>query len=407
MTVEEAQARAVALARPVGGERVSVRAALGRVLHESVRAPGDVPPHDNSAMDGFAVRAADVSTAPSDLRVVGEVAAGHVFPGELHDGEAIRIMTGAPIPPGADSVVMVEHTEPRGELVRILQPATPGSHVRRRGEDLRAGDEVLAPGTTLGAAELGALATARRAHVQVSRRPLVALLSTGDELRDVDEPLPPGAIPDSNSYTLAALTRQAGAEPRVLPIVRDDPAALRAAIEDARTSADAIVSTGGVSVGEHDHVKSVLADLGATLSLWRVNMKPGKPVALAQLGTTPFFALPGNPVSALVSFLLFVRPALRTMLGCTHPFDLPRLLAFLDGPLKLRGDRRTYLSARAFATDSGELHVRPAARQGSHLLSSLTGTNALIVLDSGPHDLAPNTRVPIHLIAPISVKAEM
>ncbi|MFI5290046.1 MAG: molybdopterin molybdotransferase MoeA, partial [Polyangia bacterium] len=261
LSVEEAQARAVATVRPLGAERVGLSGALGRVLAETVRATGDVPPHDNSAMDGFAVRASDVA-GPVELRIIGEVAAGHVATRPLAAGEAYRIMTGAPIPPGADAVVMVESTEEIGDRVRLSAEVPLGQHVRRRGDDLRAGAEVLRPGVTLGPAELGILASVKRASIAVTRRPEVALLATGDELRDLDQPLDPGAIPDTNSYTLAALVRKAGGVPRVLPIVRDDRALLRAAIEEAR-AADLIVSTGGVSVGAHDHVKEVLAELGA------------------------------------------------------------------------------------------------------------------------------------------------
>jgi molybdopterin molybdotransferase len=392
LTVEAAQALAVAAVRPLGAERVGLREALGRVLAESVTAPDDVPPHRNSAMDGFAVRAADVATPPVELRVVGEVAAGHVAARAVGAGEALRIMTGAPLPDGADAVVMVERTETRGGLVRILEAASPGQHVREPGEDVRRGDVVVTRGTTLGAAELGVIASARRAQLAVVRRPLVALLSTGDELRDHDQPLGGGAIADTNSYALAALIAEAGGLARVSPIVRDDPALLRAAIEDAR-AADLIVSTGGVSVGEHDHVKAVLAELGATLDAWRVDMKPGKPVALARLGATPYFGLPGNPVSAMVSFLLFVRPALRTALGCARPFDLPTVAARLSAPLRSRGDRRSYLRARLHSDDAGALTIEVARRQGSHILSSMVAANALVVVDPGPHELAAGAMV--------------
>jgi molybdopterin molybdotransferase len=217
----------------------------------------------------------------------------------------------------------------------------------------------------------------------VARRPTVALLSTGDELRDVGEPLSPGAIPDTNSYALAALVREAGGEPRSYPIVRDDRAALATAIRDAQR-ADLIVSTGGVSVGEHDYVKAVLEELGAELTAWRVDMKPGKPVALAVLDGTPYYGLPGNPVSSMVAFTLFVRPAIRAALGCTQPLDLEYALARLESPLSVRGDRRQYLRARVRFAD-GRLVARPMARQGSGVLSSMLGANALIVVDAGTH----------------------
>lgn len=396
LTVEEAQARAVAAARPAGVERVMLAEALGRVLAEDVTAPGDVPPHDNSAMDGFAVRAAD---GAAERVIAGEVAAGHVATRPLRPGEAYRIMTGAPIPPGADAVVMVEKTEAAGDRVRLAEAPRPGQHVRRAGEDVRAGDVVLRRGATLDAAAIGVLASARRASVVVGRRPEVAILATGDELREIDQPLEPGTIADTNSWALAALVREAGGTPRLCPLVRDDPAKLRAAIREA-ARADLIVSTGGVSVGEHDHVKAVLAELGAELSFWRVAMKPGKPVALARLGETPYYGLPGNPVSAMVAFLLFVRPAVRAAMGARAPFDLPRLRARLGAPLSVRGERRSYLRARV-GSDRGALVATPMPRQGSHVLSSLAGAGGLIVVEPGEHALAAGEEVEVLLLRPL------
>jgi molybdopterin molybdotransferase len=398
ISVEEAQRRALAPVRALGAERVPVAAALGRVLAEEVTAPHDVPPHDNSAMDGYAVRAADAADG-AQLRVVGEVAAGQVATRALAAGEAYRIMTGAPIPPGADAVVMQEYCERAGDVVTLRRTAKLREHIRDRGEDVRAGAVVLRPGVTLRAAELGTLAAARRAQVAVTRRPVVALLSTGDELRDVDQPLDPGAIADTNSYALAALVREAGGEPRVLPIARDDKPALAAAIAEARR-ADLIVSTGGVSVGEHDHVKAVLAELGAELTAWRVDMKPGKPVALAVLDGTPYYGLPGNPVSSMVAFALFVRPAIRAALGCAQPLDLPRATVRLDAPLAVRGDRRNFLRARVRFVD-GRLVATPMSRQGSGMLSSMLGANALVVVDAGTHQFDAGADAEAILIGPL------
>jgi molybdopterin molybdotransferase len=300
-------------------------------------------------------------------------------------------MTGAPLPPGADAVVMQEHTERRGDVVRLQRAARAGDHVRPRGEDARAGQVVLRRGITLRAAEVGTLASLRRASVAVTRRPIVAVLATGDELRDLDQPLDPGAIADSNSYALAALVREAGGVARVAPIVRDDPAVLRAAIDEARR-ADLIVSSGGVSVGEHDHVKAVLAALGATLSAWRVDMKPGKPVALAVVDGTPYYGLPGNPVSSMVAFTLFVRPALRAALGCAEPLDLQRATARLASPLSARSERRNFLRARLGFSD-GKLTATPMSRQGSGVLTSMLGANGLIVLPPGAHALPAGAEV--------------
>jgi molybdopterin molybdotransferase len=399
ISVEEAQARALAPVRVLGAERVAVAAALGRVLAEDVVAPDDAPPHDNSAMDGYAVRTADAVDG-AELSVVGEIAAGQVATRALAAGEAYRIMTGAPIPPGADAVIMQEHCERSGERVRLRRAVKLRDHIRDRGEDVRAGQVVLRRGVTLRAAELGALASARRAQVAVTRRPEVAILSTGDELRDADQPLVPGAIADTNSYALAALVREAGGAPRVLPIVRDDKAVLAAAIDDARR-ADLIVSTGGVSVGEHDHVKAVLAELGAELTAWRVDMKPGKPVALAVLDGTPYYGLPGNPVSSMVAFTLFVRPAIRAALGCAQPLDLPRATVRLDTPLSVRGDRRQFLRARLRFVD-GRLVATPMARQGSGVLSSMLGANGLLVVDAGAHQFDAGADAVALIIGPLA-----
>jgi molybdopterin molybdotransferase len=396
LSVEEAQARALQVVRRVGAERIAVRQALGRVVAEDVAAPGDVPPHDDSAMDGFAVRAAD---GLAERRIVGEAAAGHPAGRAVGDGEAIRIMTGAPVPDGADAVVMVEHTHSSGDRVTPTRAVKPGDHVRRRGEDVRAGQCVLRSGETVGAAELGVLASLRRAAVLVARRPVVAVLSTGDELRDVDQPLVPGAIADTNSYALQALVEEAGAVARVSPIVPDDPEVLRAALEEAR-SADLIVTSGGVSVGEHDHVKRVLGELGAELSFWRVDMKPGKPVAVARLGETPFYGLPGNPVSTMVSFLLFVRPAIRTAMGSTRPFDLPRATAQLSRPLKVKGERRHYLRAACAFDGEGRLRATVMPQQGSHQLTSMLGANGFVVVEPGAHDWPENASVTVQLFRP-------
>jgi len=398
ISVEEAQARALAVAPARTVERVGLREAYGRVLAEEVRARADVPPHDNSAMDGFAVRSDDVTAGKLDLVVAAEVAAGHVAARAVGAGEAFKIMTGAPMPAGADAVVMVEKTESAGGRVRLLEPVRAGENVRRAGEDLRAGSSVLAPGVRLGAAELGVLASVQHASVLVARRPEVAILVTGDELRDLHQPLDAGAIADTNSYALDGLVRDAGGQPRVLPIVRDDPTLLRQAIEAART-ADLIVSSGGVSVGEHDHVKPVLAELGAQLDFWRVDMKPGKPVAVARLGATPYYGLPGNPVSTMIAFLLFVRPAIRAALGAEPALDLPRAEAQLARPLRSRSDRRSFLRARA-SFDAGVLRAAPVEKQGSHVLTSMIGANALIVLPPGTHDLAAGAPVSLLLIGP-------
>ncbi len=389
-SVEAAQALAVTLVRTLGPERVMLDRALGRVLAQAMVAPFDLPPDDNSAMDGFALRSSDVATVPAELEILGEVAAGQIAPVGLDAGRCYRIMTGATIPLGADAVVMVEHTEIAGDRVRVLKAARSGDHIRLRGSDVARGQAVLEPGTTIGPAEIGLLAALKCASVQVTRRPQVAILSTGDELCAIDEPLRPGKISDSNSYALAALVEQAGGQPQLFPIVRDRPEAVRAAMQQAMR-ADLIVSSGGVSVGEHDYVKQVLEQLGK-IHLWKVAMKPGKPLVLASLGDTPYFGLPGNPASSMVSFFLFVRPAIRRALGCKQPFDLLNVQAILDQPLKLQNARRHYLRAELQWRD-GVPYARPLANQGSGALSSMLGANALLVLEPGIHDLPAGAAV--------------
>jgi molybdopterin molybdotransferase len=333
------------------------------------------------------------------LRVIGEVAAGQVATRALAAGEAYRIMTGAPLPPGADAVIMQEHTDRAGDAVTLRRAVKLRDNIRDRGEDVRAGQVVLRAGVELRAAELGTLASSRRARVAVTRRPVVAILSTGDELRDVDQPLDAGAIAETNSYAIAALVRECGGEPRVLPLVRDELDTIAAAIGEARR-ADLIVSTGGVSVGEHDYVKAALASLGAELTAWRVDMKPGKPVALAVLDGTPYYGLPGNPVSSMVGFTLFVRPAIRAALGCAVPIDLPRAIVRLDTPLTTRGERRQFLRARVRFVE-GRLVATPMARQGSGVLTSMLGANALLVVDAGVHQLDAGADAVALVIGPL------
>ena len=399
LSVAEAQALALAPVRALGAERVMLADALGRVLAEDLVAGADVPPHDNSAMDGYAVRAVD-GRPGARLRVIGEVAAGHIATRALAAGEAYRIMTGAPIPPGADAVVMQEHTTRDGDFVQLANAVGAGDHVRLHGEDLRAGNVVLARGLTLDAAAIGVAASARRSLLAVTRRPRVAVVSTGDELRAIDQPLDAGAIAESNSWALAALVRDAGGIPTTLPIAPDDPERIADALREA-ARADLAVTTGGVSVGDHDLVKPALAALGATLNAWRVDMKPGKPVALAVLNGTPLYGLPGNPASAMVAFLLFVRPAIRAAQGCAEPFDLPRVRVRLATPLTTRGERRNYVRARITLDGDGRLQATPLTRQGSGALTSMRGANALLVVDAGPRQFAVGDELAALLVGPL------
>lgn len=386
LSIEEAQRIVLEQIAPMGTERVDLLSALGRVLAEDIHSPTDVPPFANSAMDGYAVRAVDTLSAtptqPVVLKVLEDLPAGYVSKTTVGSGQAIRIMTGAPIPEGADAVVMVEATErTENGNVKVYKPAKPGQHVRPCAEDVRQGDLLVGVGTRLDAASIGVLASAQRPYLRVFRRPIVAIISTGDELVEIEEPLTAGRIVNSNSYSLAALVREAGGVPVVQPIARDSETQIRTAIESALT-ADFVVSSGGVSVGDYDYVKQVLNSLGAVMHFWRVSMKPGKPVAFGLLRNRPYFGLPGNTVSSMLSFLFFVRPAICKALGCKPPYTLPEIDVVLDSELRSKGDRKTFLRAQLYLCD-GRFHASLMPHQGSGVLSSMLGAHALVIADEG------------------------
>ncbi|MEW6752495.1 MAG: gephyrin-like molybdotransferase Glp [Candidatus Latescibacterota bacterium] len=404
LSPEEAQQVVLDHVRPLGLERVPLLGALGRIMAQDVAADYDIPPCDNSAMDGYAVRFADVEGAtqdrPVELEVVEDIPAGRVGQRAVGPGQASRIMTGAPLPRGADAVVRVELTRSEcpgpGGRVHVLDRESRGGNVRRAGEDIRRGDTVLCAGALCGPGEIGTLATLQRAFVTVWRRPVIAILSTGDELVEIDEPLAPGHIVNCNSYALAALATAHGAVPRILPIARDTEAQIRAAVE-AALAADFVVSSGGVSVGEYDYVKKVLDDLGARTVFWRVAMKPGKPLFFCQVQGKPYFGLPGNPVSSMTSFLQFVRPAIRRASGYAEDdLLLPEGRAILHNDVYNRGDRRQYLRAQ-LRWDDGRLLATTPAKQGSHMLSSMLGVNGFAVLEPEERG-APGAEVRVQVI---------
>lgn len=388
LTPEQAQQLVLQEIPLLGVERVPLFEALGRVLAEDVLARCDSPPQDNSAMDGYALRHADLAGAtaakPALLEVIEDVPAGYVPQKSVGSGQASRIMTGALVPKGADTVIRVEDTRAEGNRAVILVPPEAGANIRRRGEDVRAGQVVAGAGTHCGPGELALLASLQRALVPVYRRPVLAILSTGDELVEIDEPLAPGKIVNSNTYGLAALALASGALPLMLPIARDEEAQIRRAVQSA-LSADFILSSGGVSVGDYDYVKKVLDELGAQVKLWRVAMKPGKPLFFCTLQGKPYFGLPGNPVSSLVSFLQFVRPAIRKAAGhVPGEWFLPVVAARLEHPMANEGDRRQYARAR-LRLEQGRLLAAAPLGQGSHMLSSMLGTNGLLLLEPGMH----------------------
>ncbi len=396
LQVEEAQERVLAEVSPFAAEAVAFAGAHGRVLREDVVATHDLPPADNSAMDGYAVRASDIQSAPVRLPVTGDIPAGHPSADALQPGTAMRIMTGAFVPAGADTVVQVELTDGGTDVVTIGKALAAGANIRRRGEDLRAGETVLQAGTRIGPAELAMLAAAQKTSVLVARRPTVAILSTGDELVELDARLAPGKIVNTNGPLLAALVAEAGGIPRPLGIVADTPeatvAALRAALES-----DFVITSGGVSVGAFDFVKAALESIGAETKFWRVAMKPGKPVVLSRLGDRVIFGLPGNPVSCFVSFHLFVRPALRKALGESGSPFAPAVSMRVTGALRSAGDRRVYVRVRVVA-EEGELVARPLAAQGSGSLTSMLGANGLAIIEAGVTRVEANARVPVLLL---------
>jgi len=407
LTVEQARAAVLERIHSLGTERVPLTDAGGRLLAADLSAPYDNPPHDNSAMDGFAVRFADVAaatpTAPVTLQVIEDIPAGKVPQLSVGAGQASRIMTGALVPDGADTVIRVEDTRAQDDGVDILEPEEEaGENVRCRGEDMKAGEALIAAGTELGPGEIGVLAAVNQPHVLVGRRPTVAVLSSGDELVEVGDTRGPGQIVNSNTPALGAVASACGAEPMLLPIAADNEAAIRASVK-AAMGCDFIVSSGGVSVGDYDYVKKVLNDLGAEQILWRVAMKPGKPLFFCLLQDIPYFGLPGNPVSSLVSFLQFVRPAIRKATGyLERDWSLPQSTARIEHDLVNDGERRNFLRARLRLSSDGQLTASTAHRaQGSHMMTSMLGANGFVVLDP-EQAVAKGGRVTVQILGDVA-----
>lgn len=361
---------------PLPHATAALREARGLVACVDVLAQYDQPGFDNSAMDGYAVRASEVGTAGVNMPVVGESRAGGEFPAALPPGSAMRIFTGAPMPAGADSVVIQENTERTAATVRFLVSAPPGGNVRRRGSDLRCGNVCIPARTVIDAGEIGMLASQGLREVPVYRRPKVAIVATGDELREPGEALPPGAIYNSNAHALAAAVQGVGAEAWVLPIARDNAEDLGKALSSAFT-ADVVLCCGGVSVGEYDLVGTTLRQLGVELRFHKVAMKPGKPLLFAMRGSTPFVGLPGNPVSSWVAFELFVRPCLRRMLG--HTLVHPRTFRVRLGHSHNRSTGRVELARARLTIDGDATTAHLIAQQGSGSLPSLVAVDALVV----------------------------
>jgi molybdopterin molybdotransferase len=376
LSVEEAQREILGRVRVLPSERVDVLAALGRVLAEPIRSTRRIPPWPNSSMDGYAVRAADVRPSAT-LRVVGRVVAGSLPTRAVGAGEAVRIFTGAPLPGGADAVIPQEDVDARDGVIALRSAVEPGAYVRPAGEDVREGDLVLEPGRAIGAAEIGLLAALGRTQVTVGRRPRVAVLSTGNELADLGTEPTPAQIPNSNTYSLMAQVMETGGLPLNLGVVPDRLDAIAERIARG-AEADVLVSSAGVSVGELDLVREALVNAGAELHLWKVDMRPGKPITFGSLGGKPVFGLPGNPVSAMVTFELFVRPMLLAMQGRRGTGRLTMRATAL-APIVNRGSRRGYLRV-VLETRDGRWGARLTGEQGSGILRSMVSADGLAVV---------------------------
>ena len=385
LSVPEASARILEHIVPLPAERVALLDALGRVLAEPAHAPMTLPAWDNSAMDGYAVRAEDIDVAtperPVRLRVLETVAAGAFPTQRVGEGDAIRIMTGAPLPDGADTVVRVEDTDAGTSSVLVRDARDARRNVRPRGEDFREGDPLVDAGASLGAAQLGVLASIGRATVTVHRQPRVGILGSGDELVDLErfhEVLAGKKIVSSNGYTLHALVRDAGGVPVNLGIARDDPVSLRDHL--ARSAGcDLLLTSAGVSVGEFDYTREVISALGAEMKFWRVRMRPGAPLGFGLLGQMPWIGLPGNPVSAMVTFELFVRPVVRRMLGHGRLFRRP-ISVVLEEPVSIGARLTHFLRCIVSTRDDGTVSARLTGPQGSGILTSMARANALLVV---------------------------
>jgi molybdopterin molybdotransferase len=385
--------------RPLSTVTVSLQRARGLVLAEGVRAAHDVPPFDNSAMDGFAIRSEDVQHAPITLALVGEISAGLASDMRLESGQAMAITTGAPIPASCDAVVQQEWTEPTDAArVKVLRSVSAGHNIRSAGADVRAGQIVLPAGQAIRPQEIGVLASIGRQFVTVHRRPTVAILATGNELVELDRPLPPGKIRNSNGPMLRALVEELGVEVQGCGVAADDRSILRSKLSEALRHADMVITLGGVSVGKYDLVMDVLKELGVTIKFWKVNIKPGMPLLFGMHGSTAVMGLPGNPVSSMVTFLKFARPALLRMLGCRALEEaVTTVCATLEHEITKTDGKRHFVRGIIEQRD-GVLVVRSTGSQVSNILTSLSKANCLIVLPEEQSAFAAGEMVEVELL---------
>jgi molybdopterin molybdotransferase len=381
ISVEDARKQILKSISPLGSEKIDILSAMGRVLAEDIIASRNIPPRDNSAMDGYALIAEDTKSAsrraPASLEITEDIPAGYTAKYQIKQGQAARIMTGAPIPEGADAVLKVEDTETADGRVRVFVPVEKGQDIRWAGEDVRAAEKVLAAGTIIRPAEIGMLSSLGRSFVSVYQRPVVAVLATGDELVDIDGDLDSGKIVNSNGYALSAQVRECGAIPLLLGIARDTKEDLLEKFQ-AAVRADIILSSGGVSVGDYDLVKDIMQEIGNTMKFWRVAMRPGRPLAYGTIQEKPIFGLPGNPVSSMVSFEQFVRPALLKMMGHTDLFRRT-VRAVIKEDFPKKSGLRYFIRVR-LREENGKLMADTTGNQGSGILKSMVLADGLVEL---------------------------
>jgi molybdopterin molybdotransferase len=392
ISISEAQRRVIERVKPLEAERVPIERAAGRVLAEPAVAVVDLPPFPSSAMDGYALRSGDTAAAPVTLPVVARIPAGAPAGRPLGAGEAMAIATGGAVPEGADAVVPLEHVEEAAEGLAVREPVAAGANVRDRGGDVRAGDEVLGPGVVLGPGQVGALGAAGVSEVRCAKRPRVGILVTGDELRQPGEPLAAGQIYESNGLLLATALQLAGAVPAQLGVVADDEEEHRRTIERALLGFDMLVTTGGASVGPHDLVRKVQAELRVEEVFWGVAVKPGKPVAFGVRRDHLVFNLPGNPVSVLATFELLVRPAVNALLGLPDP--LPAFRRGTLGSAVRRNAERDELVRAAVRREGDNVVLEPLSGQESHMIVRAGRANALVLVEAGSGELVAGTAVP-------------